>query len=293
MRRHLLLAAISVPISALITSGFLIVPAVADPTTTTSSSTTSLSTTTTSTQSSTTTSSSAPSSATSSATTSSTTTTTTPNSGDQLLNAALAATQAQPAADWTASLSLPTESQVQVTEAGRAECASALTVQVLGRKTERLAILHIGQRAYLRGNEVALSGLLGFKAAAAKEEADRWISMTPSAGMLFIDVTSGCSLTTITSTLQQMFYAATLELLRATTVHGEDAWGIQATSTVSGTPITQTLYVAANGAPLPVELIATVQSELVVLVFGPWGQPPGAKAPKHAVPFVNTWVALL
>jgi hypothetical protein len=179
------------------------------------------------------------------------------------------------------------DSYTQVTQAGRRDGTSSVTVRV-GKVTLKLNWALIGKTVYFNGNANALSGALGFTATAAKQEAGKWISATAAAGGLFQELSSYLTVSSVTTILDLV---GEMTFLPATTVRGQAVLGIQGIRLSDEEKVTETIYVKATGAPLPVELSQTGQGATGYTYFGPWGQPPAAKAPPSALRLLKTWLA--
>ena len=214
-------------------------------------------------------------------------TTTTTVSPAQLLASAIAAASGQRALDWRQTVSEGRDSYTQVTHAGRLDGTSSVTVRV-GTSTLKLNWDLIGKTVYFNGNSGALTDALGFTTAAAKKEAGKWISVTASAGAVFQDLSSYLTVSSATTILDLV---GQMTFLPATTVRGETVLGIQGIRLSEEEKVTETIYVKATGTPLPVELSQTGQGSTGYTYFGPWGQPPAAKAPASALKLSKAWLA--
>jgi hypothetical protein len=179
------------------------------------------------------------------------------------------------------------DSYTQVTQAGRSDGTSSITMHV-GKIVLRLDWALIGQTVYFNGNVNALSGTLGFTTTAAAREAGRWISATSSAGPLFQNLTSYLTVASATTILDLV---GQMSFLPATTVRGQAVLGIQGVRLSEEEKVTETIYVKSTGAPLPVELSQIGQGSTLYTYFGPWGQPPAAKAPRSVLRLSKAWLA--
>ncbi len=213
-------------------------------------------------------------------------TTTTAVSPAGVLASAISAAAGQRAVDWTQTVTEGLESYTQTTHAGRLDGTSSITLRV-GKTTLNLNWILIGKTVYFDGNSGALTDALGFTTVAAKAEAGKWISATASAGTLFQDLSSYLTVSSATSILDLV---GELTFLPATTVRGVTVLGIQGIRLSEEEKVTETIYVKATGTPLPVELSQTQQGATGYTYFGPWGQPPAAKAPPSALKLSKTWL---
>jgi hypothetical protein len=204
-----------------------------------------------------------------------------------VLASAIAAAAGQRALDWRQTVTEGLDSYTQVTQAGRVDGTSSITVRA-GKATLKLNWVLIGGTVYFNGNGGALSDALGFTTAAAKKEAGKWISATAGAGAVFQDLSSYL---TVSSAITILDMVGEMTFLPATTVQGQTVLGIQGIRLSEEEKVTETIYVRATGTPLPVELSQTGQGAAGYTYFGPWGQPPTAKAPQSALKLSKTWLA--
>ena len=155
--------------------------------------------------------------------TTTTPTTTATASPAQVLASAIFAAAGQRALDWRQTVTEGVDSYTQMTQAGRRDGTSAITVRV-GKVVLRLNWALIGKTVYFTGNANALSGALGFTPTAAKQEAGKWISVTAAAGDLFSELSSYLTVSSITTSLDLV---GEMTFLPATTVRGQAVLGIQ------------------------------------------------------------------
>jgi len=217
----------------------------------------------------------------------STPTTTSGLSPAQLLASAISAVAGQRALDWRQTMTQGVDSYTQVTQAGRFDGTSSITVHA-GKITLKLDWDLIGKTVYFKGNINALSGSLGFTTAAATQEAGKWISATAGAGALFQNLSSYLTVPSATTILDMI---GEMSFLPATTVRGQAVLGIQGVRLSEEEKVTETIYVKSTEVPLPVELSQIGQGSTLYTYFGPWGQPPVAKAPQSVLRLSKAWLA--
>jgi hypothetical protein len=205
----------------------------------------------------------------------------------QLLASAISAVGGQRAVDWTQTMVQGADSYTQVTQAGREDGTSSITVHA-GKITLTLDWALIGKTVYFKGNINALSGSLGFTTTAATHEAGKWISATAGAGVLFQNLSSYLTVPSATTILDMV---GEMTLLPAATVRGQAVLGIQGVRLSEEEKVTETIYVKSTGVPLPVELSQIGQGSTLYTYFGPWGRPPVAKAPQSVLRLSKAWLA--
>jgi hypothetical protein len=173
----------------------------------------------------------------------------------------------------------------EVGHAGRADGTETVT-SLRGPQNVLFDVVLIGTEAYFMGNSAGLTVVLGFKASPAKKEADKWVSV-PSSSTLYPELANGLTVSTATEVLDMV---GMLTIVPEKTVRGESVVGVRSISTASGFSSTETAYIRADGVPLPVEVDLSGDGPPESVVFGPWGQPPTANAPKNAVSFDKIWL---
>ena len=223
---------------------------------------------------------------TSSTTTLPATTTTSPGLlAQELLGSAIGAANSQRAIDWTATVD-GTETATEVGHAGRFDGTETVSAVGAGQRMQ-LDVVLIGKEAYFRANRAGLVGLLSFRSSAAKQEAGKWISVAPSDATLYVPLANGLTVSSATSVLDLV--GALVELPRSF-VDGRSVVGVRGKHGLDGVPVTQTVYIAASGPTLPVEVIVSMGPVRESVAFGPWGIPPAATAPRSAVTFEPSWL---
>jgi hypothetical protein len=244
--------------------------------TTTSSSTTTSSTTTTTTVSTGT-------------TTPPPTTTTTTSSGpvaESLLARSISAANAEPALTWTLSELAEGQSVIEVGNAGRLDGTETIEAH-LGNQNWNVALVLVGPRIYVLANIYPLEQIIGLKASKAKSESDTWFYIPSSATYLYDTLAYGLTVQTATGAENLV---GTPTILRGQTVMGQPVIGLRQVSPQGVITSTQTVYVRANGVPLPVEVQNSFDGVTESVNFSDWGQAPLAVAPNGAVPFKTSWL---
>jgi hypothetical protein len=157
--------------------------------------------------------------------------------------------------------------------------------QVIIAGKQHTEILLVDEIAYLRANEEALTDFLGFPPDEASTYADKWLSFTIS------DAGYGELVETLdmTSLIENITLTGELTKTAVTTIDGRRAIGIKGEHPQGGTG---TLYVAADGEPLPVRMeIADQNASSGSLVFSDWGKKVSVKAPSGATPMSDVITA--
>jgi len=153
-----------------------------------------------------------------------------------------------------------------------------------GSRTGHVTVLVVANTAYVRGDAFTLQNYLGFRAPDAAEYAGTWILIPHDAGG-FATVAAGVRLA---SAIDEANLPAPLVSVPATILNGERVVGVASTRRVSGHIVTETLYVRAKGAPLPVEEVAPQGSSSFKVTFGGWNERVRVVAPSHVVHLANT-----
>lgn len=201
-----------------------------------------------------------------------------------LLSSAMRAFAGQRAVVWTYRLAAFGRTLTETVHAGRADgTESDLLVGSGG--TGRVELVLDGA-LYFEGNAAGLGEDLNFGAAAASDEANRWIAV-PRGSAEFATMTAGI---TVSSAAQQLYIGGSVTSLPPTTVNRQSVLGFRESTRSGGFEISQKVYVRATGTPLPVEIAQEVNGLPATIVYGPWGRPPDAKVPVNAIVFQSTWV---
>jgi hypothetical protein len=153
-----------------------------------------------------------------------------------------------------------------------------------GGRTGHATVLVVANTAYVRGDAFTLRSYLGFTAGDASEFAGKWLRIPHSAGS-YATIAAGVRLS---STIDEIRVPGRLHAVRTRTVAGTRVVGVASvTRAVSGTT-TETLYVRAGGAPLPVQETARQGSNTFTVTFGSWDEPVRVSAPGRVAPPVNS-----
>lgn len=176
----------------------------------------------------------------------------------------------------------------ETTEVGKTEGSQSLTAKQAGGSAT-LSLLVIGTTAYFEGNSKGLN-LLGFSPGAQSSEAGKWISVTEAADpSVYQEMAGSLTSSSVASTLAM---AGPVSELSSKKILGQSVIELKGTAApTSGqqTGTTDTIYVAATGKPLPVEVIQDNASVGNTYTFSHWGAAPHVKAPKHAVAYQTSW----
>jgi hypothetical protein len=228
--------------------------------------------------------------ATTSSTVSGNTTTTSTNapslSAAQLLASCISSANAEHALEWTATLHGDGLNIKESAQAGRFDGTQVITGYRGGDRLTMHLVL-IGKKAYVTANANALMDLLGLKDPAATQEAGKWIAIKNSAGKIYQNLAAGL---TVASATQSLDLVGKLSEVPETTRADQLVVGVEGTSMALGVPGTQTIYMKANGVPLPVEAVQDYDGVVQDMTFAGWGQAPVAKAPPTPVAFLKSWL---
>jgi hypothetical protein len=156
-----------------------------------------------------------------------------------------------------------------------------------GTTTQTLAILLIGSKGYVEGNDAALKKMMGLTTAQAAEYTNRWLSFP----------TSDASLDALVSGLLTSHVASEIRMSgpyifgKTKVIAGHDTQAILGNApTSSGTKVPIVLYVESSGTPRPVEEItepdAKSSSISGSVTFSQWGEQTDPVAPSKSVPLL-------
>jgi hypothetical protein len=175
-----------------------------------------------------------------------------------------------------------------VSYAGTTGGTQTITVTI-GDKSGSVSIELVAGTVYIDGDAFALANYMDFRPAKAAAEAGKWMSMN-STNPDFSAVASGL---TVRSTMTQLAMEKLKPAVTAASVGGTEVTGIEGMSVASpGNPAYPvTLYVQANGDPLPVELVASSAGLTATMKFTRWDVPEVVSAPSDAVAFSSSWLA--
>lgn len=134
--------------------------------------------------------------------------------------------------------------------------------------------------AYVRANRPALINFLGFPARVADRLHDRWVSFTP-ADAPFSDIAAAV---TLDSAITDFALTGAITKTSTTTILGQTVFGL--TGKGSGGE-TETVYVRANGPPLPVQTRGTFKTDTQVVTFSRWGERVTVAVPRNAIAFAS------
>jgi hypothetical protein len=173
----------------------------------------------------------------------------------------------------------------EVGDTGKSSGSLMVNVQS-GSTTQTLAILLIGSKGYLEGNEAALKKIMGLTTAQATEYTNRWLSFP----------TSDSSLNALVSGLLTSHVASEIRMSgpytfgKTKVIEGHDTQAILGTApTSSGTKVPIVLYVESSGIPRPVEEITEPGAKGSIsgsVTFSQWGEQTDPVAPKKSVPLL-------
>jgi hypothetical protein len=191
---------------------------------------------------------------------------------------------AQRAVDFTYRLPAFGETLTEVVRAGLKDGAETDSVVGAG-KDAHLSLLLDG-KVFFEGNASGLTLDVAFKAAPAQKESNVWI-VVPRSSPEFSSLAGGM---TVGTAVQQLYIGGTITTLPPTTINGQPVFAVKESTKSDGFAITETVFIKATGAPLPVEVAQDIDGLSATILYGPWGKPPKVKPPKGAVPFQSSWV---
>jgi hypothetical protein len=210
------------------------------------------------------------------------------NSGANLLSEVLVAVASQQGLQWSDKGVENGTTEYLTTYVGTDVGSQSVTVQVSGGSGFITALV-VGTTAYFDGNAKGLT-LLGFSPAAQQSEAGKWISVTePANASVYEEISGGLTCSSVSTNLGM---SAPITELRESKVLGQNVIGLKGTAShtsATQTGTTDTLYVAASGTPLPVELVQANSSSANTFTYSHWGSAPRVSAPRGAVPYQDSW----
>jgi hypothetical protein len=152
--------------------------------------------------------------------------------------------------------------------------------QVITAGGAQITTLVIGDTAYVKANELALTGLFQQSAADAQKYADKWMSYN-SGGQAFQEATDTL---TLGSLLHDVTPIVSGGKVSTSMISGKAVVGIQ--GDLPG-GISGTLYVASTSPNLPVEEVSHVSGAVTTTVFSKWGEAVNVSAPTDSVPGID------
>jgi hypothetical protein len=168
------------------------------------------------------------------------------------------------------------------------DSSSSLGTTFLTTSTgQRATGLLTGGTAYLDANLAALTGYFRLPDTTASKMASRWISVrSGSAGdrQLWSEITEGM---TVDSLIDLFTPAGPLTKTKQTTMDGRLVIGVGGTPPAwTGEPrgMTETLYIAAAGQPLPVSCQQIYRRDLITTTFSRWGETVHVTVPPGVTP---------
>jgi hypothetical protein len=170
-------------------------------------------------------------------------------------------------------------------DSGATSGAQTITV-TRGNLTEHVKALVVGKTGYISANATALRYVVGLSATQASKYANKWLFFpTSSAGLA--ELVAGLENSQVASELQMTgpySYGPT------TTVQGHRARAIRGfVTSESGSKVPVVLYVAASGAPTPIQEVTNPGAQKGSptihgsVTLSNWGQQITQTAPAHAL----------
>jgi hypothetical protein len=190
----------------------------------------------------------------------------------------LAAARAKGSVHYTSTTNFGTEQLSFVGDAGLVDGSQTITYVKSG-KTGHVTVIVSGNTAYVRGDAFTLANYVGFKAAAAKQYAGRWVRF-PHTDKGFATLAAGVTLPSVVDELEM---GGQLANVSKTEVAGQQVFGVRGTASSAGITTVETIYASAGGPPLPVQEVATHGSISLTVTFSGWNETIAIPAPKASV----------
>jgi hypothetical protein len=197
----------------------------------------------------------------------------------KLFSSMLAAGKAQRSVHYVSLVVSPTASVRIVGDAGVDRGRQQITYTKGGR-SGHVTVLVVASTAYLRGDAFTLTNFLGFTAAAAASRAGQWLSYSPG-DRGYTTVAAGVRLA---SAMNELRLPAPVTTVPKKLLHGRPVLGLRSSRTVSGQTVVDTVYVRAEGRPLPVAEVARQGQAHFTLTFSRWNEAVHVSAPSGATP---------
>jgi hypothetical protein len=169
----------------------------------------------------------------------------------------------------------------ETTDSGLKEGTETASLSGGGNPPEHVSLV-LAHNFFFEGNASGLSQFFGFKAAPARAEANQWMEVSRTSALF----ASFSAELTVASAAEQLYIGGTLSTFPSTTLDGRRVLAVHEVTK----ELSETVYISASGAPLPVEVVQQVDGLAATTIFGPWDQPPVVKAPVKAVAFKSSWI---
>lgn len=150
-------------------------------------------------------------------------------------------------------------------------------IEYADRRIENLLIANV---VYMRANEAALLDFFQFPPEMAKKYADEWLSFT-EADPGYGDLAATLDMATL---LEDVALTGDLKKGKPTTISGKKVIPITGQQ---GTGGNGTLFISAEGDPLPVKWEVENTDSTTSVVFSDWGKAVAIKAPSDHTPFTE------
>ncbi len=210
-----------------------------------------------------------------------------------LLDDALSAMQAQASVHIGCTLSVPPKKGAEYEDIGTTSGRILVTEGTLAA-----ASLLVNGIDYQITNTTSVLAANGIPEAESEKLAGEWISIRPgdSYGTGNLSYTKGIRALTLANQASDLRMTGPLKRTGAAVVDGEDVYGVSGTANiyysliVNGKPqsSTETVYIAASGAPLPVRVsVHASKGSGQTCDFSSWGVHLGLTAPAHSVPLTS------
>jgi hypothetical protein len=151
-----------------------------------------------------------------------------------------------------------------------------------------VSVIVVGTTAYFKANTLGLDAV-GFEPSAAQAEAGKWISVTEATETSFYQSVAGGI--TSASVSAELTMSAPVTELRSRVLRQNviELKGTAAPAAQVDTGTVDSLYVAASGSHLPVELVQSDSGVGSTYMYSHWGQVPRVSPPRGAVAYQASW----
>ncbi len=193
-----------------------------------------------------------------------------------IATATLAAARGAGSVEWVSTITLPAHRTVLTSFAGTTQ--GHQTVEIDGATS---TVMLRDATVYLQGSAQALEQN-GFPATPAGQLAGHWLSYGRS-DQGYHTLAEGLTLGSVVS---EIAFKGPVSVTGRRTIGGQQVIGLRGLSRAF-TGVTQTVYVALDGPPLPVQVITDDHNQRSVLTFSHWGDPVTVTAPSPVIPIAS------
>ena len=169
-------------------------------------------------------------------------------------------------------------------DAGKTSGGQTLVVKS-SKATERMSALVVGATGYVKGNEAALSNVIGLTKAESSKYANKWLSF-PTSNQGLGELVGGLLSYEVSKELE---IGGPYTFGKSATVAGQNATAIKGSvANENGGKVPVVLYIPSSGTPLPLQEVTNAGSSggssaiHGVVTFSHWGENKSQKAPTNA-----------